>query len=75
MARLQPVRCTLWVHDQNSTKEDVILNWDLFLKGEIQVGNLAEVVAVDAGHGERNGGEGHEKPAKVGIQGILLVSF
>ncbi|KAI9883646.1 MAG: hypothetical protein M1823_004593 [Watsoniomyces obsoletus] len=64
MVRPQPVRCTLWVHDTNSTKEDVIINWDLFPKNEIQVGNLAEVVAVDVGHGGRDLGEGHEKPAK-----------
>ncbi|KAI9784851.1 MAG: vacuolar membrane-associated protein iml1 [Peltula sp. TS41687] len=41
-------KCTLWVHDENYSKEDVILNPSIFPAGSLQVGDLAEIVAFTA---------------------------
>lgn len=41
-------KCTLWVHDENFSKEDVILNASMFPEGSLQVGDLAEIIAFTA---------------------------
>jgi hypothetical protein len=38
--------CTLWVHEDSFSREDVILNFALFPKGSMRAGDLAEIVAL-----------------------------
>ncbi|KAI9765893.1 MAG: vacuolar membrane-associated protein iml1 [Geoglossum simile] len=38
--------CTLWVHEDSFSREDVILNFALFPKGSVRAGDLAEIVAL-----------------------------
>ncbi|KAI9815364.1 MAG: vacuolar membrane-associated protein iml1 [Thelocarpon impressellum] len=38
--------CTLWVHEENFSKEEVILNATLFPAQSVKLGELAEIVAV-----------------------------
>jgi DEP domain-containing protein 5 len=38
--------CTLWVHEESFSREDVILNFALFPKGSVRAGDLAEIVAL-----------------------------
>lgn len=42
-------QCTLWVHEESSLKEDVIINKHIFSEGEVEVGDLVEVIAVEVG--------------------------
>ncbi|KAI9857873.1 MAG: vacuolar membrane-associated protein iml1 [Trichoglossum hirsutum] len=38
--------CTLWVHEDNPPREDVIMNFSLFPKDSVRIGDLAEIVAL-----------------------------
>ena len=40
--------CSLWVHDDNFSKDDVLLNLGLFPRGTVKVGDLMQVVALDS---------------------------
>src|SRR5438876_870539 len=40
--------CTLWVHEDNPPREDVIMNFNLFPKGSVRAGDLTEIVALRA---------------------------
>jgi hypothetical protein len=39
-------RCVLWIHDEQFSKEEVVLNMDLFPAGSIKPGDLMAIVAL-----------------------------
>ena len=40
--------CVLWIHDDQFSKEDVVLNMDLFPQGNVKPGDLIAIVALKA---------------------------
>lgn len=41
-------QCTLWVHEEHSFKEDVIFNKGIFPEGHVQIGDVVEILAIEA---------------------------
>ena len=39
-------RCVLWIHDEQFSKEEVVLNMDLFPAGSVKPGDLIAIVAL-----------------------------
>ena len=52
--------CTLWVHEEHSSKDDVIFSKSIFAEGEIGAGDLIELIAAE----RRSDGKTQEASAR-----------
>ncbi|TKA63768.1 hypothetical protein B0A49_09557 [Cryomyces minteri] len=62
--------CTLWVHEDNFSKEDAVFNVGCFPDGSITTGSLVQVVAVKEATAVRDFQPATGKPHKDGSSGV-----
>lgn len=58
-------RCLLWVHDDHFSKEDVIINLDLFPPHSVRPGELMAILPLKAGAGFRDVQEKRTPPSEM----------
>jgi DEP domain-containing protein 5 len=58
-------KCTIWIHDEQFSKEEVVLNLDLFPRGSVKAGDIMAIIALKADVTARDFQDKSPAPKKV----------